>query len=725
MPSITVIAHRAVPSPNSPKSQGGGQRLDDVRGMPLHEALLTDWATDAHFTAYAPTSIPCADAPGGELPVRLDRGALHEGLTASMVALIGDVDDPVAHAAKQPASDAWRAVVEPQLQQSGLWWYRTRGGARVIGVLREPFAIRDRAGAEEWRARYRVWIASCKASFGFSLDGRCHDWQRLFRLPNVMRDGTAQRSRIMGPGHVPVVELPEPPAAFDTPKAPAMPANGPDLSDEKAAALWEVLQAIGPAASHDGRKHAICGAIGGEMRKSGSWRPADCRALIEAWLSDAGPDVDVEHGVQWALGAWKKAADEVSGRTVLAELVGAEAAGAIADHLLSVHPLRRLSPTAPVVAGAPFEDGLRFGVLSDNPPRPNYLVPELEIGVGRPYAWTGASNASKTLALMQLEVDLAMGRPVFGRYQCPSDGVPVLRLAYEGFAKAAEDYARLLRGTGEQLDWEALNQRLRFAEPLVFLSDENAREWLLRVAEHCAGGVLVVDPLVNACPGLDENSTEIAIPVYALEAVSLTHDVSVIVAHHHGHGTARARGHSAIIGAFGASASISQVEGQRDRRRVRQDKVNRYGFREFELALSDIQEDGSPWEATPERIRARDVSWGLRLTAEDPRPTDEPPARAQTGSVAERERSARARSQLRAAASRIIARLDSVDGVVRRAEVVDCSGESRVVALRALALLTDARLVSVRAGGFYALADGRPSDTAVAAAVGLDYDRPI
>jgi len=271
-------------------------------------------------------------------------------------------------------------------------------------------------------------------------------------------------------------------------------------------------------------------------------------------------------------------------------------------------------------------DGLVFGTLSGNPPRQTFLVPELEIGVGRPYGWVGKTNASKTLALMQLEVDLALGRPVFGQFAGPGKPVPVLRLAYEGFAKAPEDYLRLLRGTGAALDFAELNGRLRFAEGRRhFGVNDDTREWLLRITEPFGGGVCVIDPLVAACRGLDENSVEIAQPIYDLESVSKTNGVAFIVAHHFGHGAERSRGSSAIDGAFGASASIAKVDGNREHHRLVQCvKRNRFGFQAFELVIRDTTEQGKPWRPTVDAIRANETSWAVRVettlrTAPDPK----------------------------------------------------------------------------------------------------------
>ncbi|MGE5789212.1 MAG: AAA family ATPase, partial [Myxococcales bacterium] len=272
-------------------------------------------------------------------------------------------------------------------------------------------------------------------------------------------------------------------------------------------------------------------------------------------------------------------------------------------------------------------DGLRFGTLSPNPRRQTYLIPEMEIGVGRPWGWLGKTNASKTIVIQQLEVDLAMGRPIFGKFAGPGRPVRVLHIAYEGYTKAEEDYVRLLRGTGEDLDYDQLNHYLQFAEGRRLLSGDpdETREWLLRRLEGFKGGLCVIDPLVAACRGLDENATEIADPIYALESVSKESGVAIIVAHHFGHGEKRSRGSSAIEGAFGATAYIEQfadkdgllIPSRFNERAVHGGKRNRMGCADFELTIHDTTEDGKPWIATPEALKAGDASWALRIAASD------------------------------------------------------------------------------------------------------------
>src|SRR5689334_7568523 len=89
-----------------------------------------------------------------------------------------------------------------------------------------------------------------------------------------------------------------------------------------------IAAALGHWSEHDGRKHDLCGAVGGLMRKLGFSRDA-CEAEIRAWLNGAPATVDVAHGVAWACAAWDKEADDVSGHAALCALLGDEHAAVV------------------------------------------------------------------------------------------------------------------------------------------------------------------------------------------------------------------------------------------------------------------------------------------------------------------------------------------------------------------------------------------------------------
>jgi hypothetical protein len=169
----------------------------------LERALTRRWRDDRHFVAYAPAEvggacvrlttrdgadretgepIPCVwSLPAGERPA------------VAMQLLIGDVDPP-----GHEWTDAWGARTAKRLAQSGMAHYRTRNGYRVIVPLESPVPLESESDAAEWSELYLAWVASVKERYGIELDPACKDWTRLYRLPNVRRDGKDERAEVIG-----------------------------------------------------------------------------------------------------------------------------------------------------------------------------------------------------------------------------------------------------------------------------------------------------------------------------------------------------------------------------------------------------------------------------------------------------------------------------------------------------------------------------------------------
>jgi hypothetical protein len=207
----------------------------------LAEALESSFDCDAHFCAYEPT----------DPPVRLagDPAVIPGGVR--MVVLIGDLDDPVAHATKTPARDEWRAEQLDRIEASGLACYETRGGYRVLATLDEPFVLTTLAHAEEWKARYEAWCDELEQSCGLELDRACKDWTRLYRLPNVERDGETQEAEVLG--SLPVVTLPAVTNRAAKPKA----RNPRDTEDARTARAHAVAAALPPSVEGHGGDEAL------------------------------------------------------------------------------------------------------------------------------------------------------------------------------------------------------------------------------------------------------------------------------------------------------------------------------------------------------------------------------------------------------------------------------------------------------------------------------------
>lgn len=185
---ITVLLDRYVPSPWSGKVAKPGA----VLALDLSEALARTWPTDAHFCAYEPIEVE------GEI-VRLAIESVIDVLDGvRMVTLVGDIDDPETHGTPEPARPEWRESLARGLAASELAHYETRGGYRVLAQLRDPFVLTGPADADRWKALYSGWCDELERTHGLVLDRACKDWTRLYRLPNVMREGKRQRAAIVG-----------------------------------------------------------------------------------------------------------------------------------------------------------------------------------------------------------------------------------------------------------------------------------------------------------------------------------------------------------------------------------------------------------------------------------------------------------------------------------------------------------------------------------------------
>lgn len=158
--------------------------------VPLSEALTRAWDKDAHLILYRVDG----DQKGEEWTfARAAKRApfvtelLAKGGRITVSILVFDYDLPkTPEGAKQTwTPEVLEAFLEqvggaPELEPSA--FYTTLHGARFIYVLSRPV---DHLAAEGLaRGLMRDWAAK-----GVELDEACSDWTRLFRLPQVLRDG--------------------------------------------------------------------------------------------------------------------------------------------------------------------------------------------------------------------------------------------------------------------------------------------------------------------------------------------------------------------------------------------------------------------------------------------------------------------------------------------------------------------------------------------------------
>lgn len=160
-----------------------------VRGWPAHEdgerayvvelgaALEREYSTDAHMTAYR--------TPNGR---RLTRDCIDRGVPVELTCVLFDLDGP-----DHVATPEWRKETRSRVQDlvkvhPGVYYFETRGGARLLGRQREHTIITTHEDARRWRQSIAVAIAYLERRFGLVADPGCSDWQRLYRLPRATRE---------------------------------------------------------------------------------------------------------------------------------------------------------------------------------------------------------------------------------------------------------------------------------------------------------------------------------------------------------------------------------------------------------------------------------------------------------------------------------------------------------------------------------------------------------
>lgn len=166
-----------------------GERPGPAEGLDLAEALSEAWSTDKHFQAIAPGT-PCRRMN----VARLDDAALAKA-PVQMVLRVLDVDMP-EHAAR---TEAWTAELRASMARLPIppLVYWTTGGARLLWALAKPFAIGSRAAYARWVGEQKAAIRHLWA-YGIYADDACCDPSRLYRLPNVRRDGKRVASPLEG-----------------------------------------------------------------------------------------------------------------------------------------------------------------------------------------------------------------------------------------------------------------------------------------------------------------------------------------------------------------------------------------------------------------------------------------------------------------------------------------------------------------------------------------------
>jgi hypothetical protein len=551
------------------------------------------------------------------------------------------VDDPEAHRTKAPASSEWRATIAPVLRLAGLASYETRGGYRVLAELADPVELTSVEDARLWTATYRGWCAQLEQSFGLRLDPACADWTRLYRLPNVVRDGAEQRAPVVG--SIPKVDAYAIPAAAVTAPTFTVSVEGADdreLTDRERSELDAAAVLIEPSYHPTGDggagRNNLALAIGGWLKSVGL--PPSAAVHLVGQLPSTEPELRVRD----ALRAWAKPGP-VEGWAALRRLLPTTSLASV--QAIDVGPsakkglLERMAARkerGPAAAAAPVDLDSPPGKLLSftDPDAPiEYLCPGLCLAAseGKLSLIAGEPGGGKGPLADHLAVCFALGLKAFDEHECKQVNVAIIDV--EGARLTMRRVRRLMRGLGR--DPAELDGKL-------FVLDASAENFLdegfhARVAtfvkKHTIGSLLL-DSYTSAMlgTGVEANQPEFAVLAKELGKLGI-----LVLAVAHSNKAAATRGGEprlsdiAYSGAFAAMAQTAIVvhyprETDKTLISVGCARAPEEKFPAFTVRFSDVKGEGKyagviPAGADRERAEAK---WGLRVTrAEMPKLGDQ------------------------------------------------------------------------------------------------------
>ena len=564
----------------------------------------------------------------------------------------------------------------------------------------ETAAVRDSVAAllgvtTEWRqGEDGKW-----SPFGACPNSR--DPNRLFFIGRLAGTPPRYVERFDGAPLV-IAELPAvppPPPRPSTPSAPRESSGEPcvvasaGVDIARSVALSAMLAALPRWEECEGSKHAICGAVGGVLRKS-SFTRDECASLLRAWLPVGDPSVDVEHGIRWACSAWNRTTDEVSGEAALVERIGAERTALFSQGALLPWRARMETPLQPAASTALGEyTGLLEVDRAQPPPIFDYIVVDLGLAPGKVSAIQGFAYAGKSPFALLLATCIGSGLPFLGM---PVKQCVVAYLDFEGGALTEQRDARICAGLG--LD--------RASVPLhLFHSSQAFSEAMVVDTERliCDRGVttLFVDTYSSALPADFSTFNEAAFRVWATELGRLSDrtGVCIIILVHENKG---ARGEAGLRGISGHGSLAGGVQAAIALDRPNEDAPNvievrcarapKKAFATFAVRWDDVDCPGAP---EGQSLVA------TRVTAEK---------KTRAPAVKRAARKAEVLADTRVSGERVMASMQNDSRAFTACELRDRAGANRNATNEALARLTAAKLMTMQGDHYSLTAEGRSAD---------------
>lgn len=467
-----------------------------------------------------------------------------------------------------------------------------------------------------------------------------------------------------------------------------------------------LLAALGDCRDWQGSRFAMCGALGGMLRRSG-WSRDNCAEVVREWLDVGDPEIKVEPGVTWACKAYDKPVDQVSGRAALDGVVG-PAMGALVEAAVMLPERARIGARLPRVgaddahAGTGATPSTWRVVRMADPEEPiEWRCEGLRLATsnGKVSLIAGQPNAGKGPLADYLAICLALGVPAFG-YPC--EAAPTLLLDWEGTRLTMRRLRRMARGLGR--DPLSLDACLTVVDASG-VRDPLSPVWLQQLADEVArlgARHIVIDSYTSAMLSLEIESNSTAYARLA-QALGELDALVLIVAHANKQSAASAKPGLHHVSGTGALVSLAQTAilvhrpDDEDEHRVRLTcgRAPETGFAAFDVRFAD-RADGA-----------------LTLTAEA---VGAPAAKTETTPAPRGNEHA---PDVRVAGARILRVLVEEPLAHAFAELERRGGEGPRAAKQALARLCDAGLADCVAGQYSATdAGAAASDGAVAAALG-------
>lgn len=274
----------------------------------IDNALRDTNATDAHFVCYV---LHEGGQPATRQP-RINKAGLswirEQGFEVGASVLVADCDNP-GHGEWTPelrgAFDKLRASCAA-FASAGI--YLTAHGYRVVQPMNRALPV------ERFEVVVRAWLMSLEAA-GVAVDHAAADWTRMFRSPNVRRDGKPYKSEMW----LERMRSIEPPAAPNGPrvegKRRARRAEGVVTLRELPASWAEHVGKLAApllAGGYAGQRHDVTLALGGALlarRVPAEYVPAIVDAVARAAAWDA---TNAWNGAEASVHRWA-AGDPVKG----------------------------------------------------------------------------------------------------------------------------------------------------------------------------------------------------------------------------------------------------------------------------------------------------------------------------------------------------------------------------------------------------------------------------